>query len=231
MEVEPTDGLAYCMWADDLVSKNALNDFQWEPHLWSWVLKIFSIVNQKNVTSQCDQLGYLDLGANVGDAISPIRLVAPDFPIYAVEGTPATAAISLANLRTSVEHHLKQGVPVAATKLLPFSLILQRQVKVTKAKGGVCFDDQGKGSNVGGQGVESVGDSECPAAFIAGGTTFEQALRGLAAPCAGLDWPRIYVAKIDIQSYEFKALTSAYQWLSRRPPCFIIMKSWTLHKL
>jgi hypothetical protein len=126
-------------------------------------------------SSHWGQLGFLDLGANVGDWISPLCPVAPNPPIYAAEGAPATAAVSMANLRTSVE-------------------LRSLQLASIEEEGGVCFDTQGRGENVGGQGVKSVGDSDCPATFIAGGTTFGSALKGLISPCPGLDWPRIYVA-------------------------------------
>jgi hypothetical protein len=44
--------------------------------------------------SQCDQLGFPDVGVSVGDCISQILLVASNLLIAAVEGAPATAACS-----------------------------------------------------------------------------------------------------------------------------------------
>lgn len=51
----------------------------------------------------------------------------------------------------------------------------------------------------------------------------EYALRGLPT-CPHLYWPRIYIAKIDVEGYEFKALSSVVQWLSEQPPCYIMFE-------
>lgn len=71
--------------------------------------------------------------------------------------------------------------------------------------------------------------SVCPPASAAGATTLLHAVKELAAHeyslpaslCPVLEWPRMFIMKIDIEGHEFKALSSAIPWLSAKPPCFV----------
>ena len=40
------------------------------------------------------------------------------------------------------------------------------------------------------------------------------------------DWPRIFVAKFDIQGSEYKALVSAIDWLAERTPCYLLLEAY-----
>lgn len=243
----------YCMWQNDVVSREALNDFSFEKSYWTWVAREFSslyanrtipsdkdassdlhtngtygIPSDKDKDDECTELGFLDIGINVGDWISPIRLLVPKVPIYGIEGSPATAAIASANLRTSVEHHVRNKKIVGPSKVLPFSLAAESQTDAINQQGGVCFSKtvyhggKVRAFNFGGRRVTA--QSDCPPSDAAGATTLLHALEGLAKPCPALDWPNIFIAKIDVEGHEFKALSSVVSWLSTKPPCYIFME-------
>ena len=234
----------YCAWDQDLVSLMALNNFSFEKQNWMWVSKSFHELHQThNDTSRYQQLGYLDLGINIGDGISPIRLLNPSVPIYGIEGSPATAAIAAANLRTSVEYHHHFQRQVAPSRVLPFSLATLSAVQAISSDGGVCFSKVqfvsylGKdnfGARYIKQGSSTPSSSNttdlhkqlpCLASDAAGATTLEHALQRLPiakSPASEQRWPPIYIAKLDIEGYEFKTMTSAIRWLSESPPCYIL---------
>ena len=73
---------------------------------------------------------------------------------------------------------------------------------------------------------------DCPIAVTAGRAYFPQLLRTMAvaqsSPSATNmihnDWPSIFIAKLDIQEFEFKTLSAATEWLQRRPPCYLILE-------
>lgn len=74
----------------------------------------------------------------------------------------------------------------------------------------------------------------CPVGDSAGATTLEQALQSLQSrqqqtvPCPEQthSWPSIYVAKVDVEGHEFKALSTVVEWLATRPPCYIMTEFW-----
>jgi hypothetical protein len=159
------NGLEYCFWASDIVSAEALANFSFEKNLWEWVVRMFHHNNSNSTrttaaaadtaASSCPPLGFLDIGVNVGDWISPIRLLLPQVPMYGIEGSPGTAAIATANFATSVRYHhqhiqqqqQQQQMRTKATTrhspamsmLLPFSLAMPAQMPSIRAQGGVCF--------------------------------------------------------------------------------------------
>lgn len=84
MMTVPPDGdrLEYCFWASDIVSAEALANFSFEKSLWEWVVHMFDNKNlhdyydttnnnDHSVNTICPPLGFLDIGVNVGDWISP----------------------------------------------------------------------------------------------------------------------------------------------------------------
>lgn len=135
--------LNYCMWKSDVVSKYALDNFSFEQDHWKWLVRTFELLHAKYPQTAANCLGYLDVGVNVGDGISPIRLLAPQVPIYGIEGSPTTAAIAIANVRTSIEHWKRQeqtkNVSVGDTLILPFSLTSWANVDLLETLGGMCF--------------------------------------------------------------------------------------------
>jgi hypothetical protein len=257
---EDNSSLEHCFWASDIVSAEALNDFSFEKSLWEWVVRMFQNNNHSNSTtttdaaassSSCPPLGFLDIGVNVGDWISPIRLLLPQVPMYGIEGSPGTAAIATANFATSVRYHQRQHQTSKTTTtrhspaismLLPFSLAMPAQMLSIRAQGGVCFSKpqyiggRYQKDNIGGRFIEttttsssgsstsSTGALDCAVSSGAGATTLEFALRGLPK-CSHLHWPRIYIAKIDVEGFEFKAFASvAASWLAEQPPCYIMFE-------
>jgi hypothetical protein len=264
--------LEYCFWTSDLVSGRALNNFSFEKNLWEWVVRMFHHNNSRNSTrttttdaadaddaaSSCPPLGFLDIGVNVGDWLSPIRLLLPNVPMYGIEGSPGTAAIATANFATSVRYHLHTGIQhqqrqqqqtskttttrhsPAISMLLPFSLAMPAQMPSIRAQGGVCFSkpqyvEAYNKDNIGGRFIEtttttmsnsssSTGALDCAVSSGAGATTLEFALRGLPK-CSHLNWPRIYIAKIDVEGFEFKTFASVVaSWLAEQPPCYIMFE-------
>jgi hypothetical protein len=265
--------LEHCFWASDIVSAEALNDFSFEKSLWEWVVRMFhnDYRNRTSTTddaadaassSSCPPLGFLDIGVNVGDWISPIRLLLPQVPMYGIEGSPGTAAIATANFATSVRYHhqhiqqkhhqtskttttttTRPHDDPAISMLLPFSLAMPAQMLSIRAQGGVCFSKpqyiggRYQKDNIGGRFIEtttttsssgsgssSIGALDCAVSSGAGATTLEFALRGLPK-CSYLYWPRIYIAKIDVEGFEFKAFASvAASWLAEQPPCYIMFE-------
>ena len=228
-------GLEYCFWDSDFVSEKSLQDFDFERHLVDWVYRTFRDLDQtlKRYSfnaSKC-QLGFLDVGVNVGDWASPLIAALPMTPFFGIEGTPSTSAIAAANMRTSIEQRVRLHRLTTPALLLPFSIISKSLVPTVRASGGLCYgSDPG---NVGGQGVESVEAVKCQPSLVAGATLLSHALQSIASvqSCAGKqDWPRIYIAKFDIQRFEFKATTSALDWLSERPPCYIMIETYKEHR-
>lgn len=236
-EVIPESTEEYCFWEGDVVSKEALDNFSFEKPQWSFVVKAFRELSMKQRTSStpCQQvpLGFLDIGINVGDWISPIRLLLPEIPIYGVEGSPATAAIATANLRTSVEYWKGKNRQIGPSKVVPFALAAQAQTRDIQKWGGVCFakiQHFRAGDNIGGRHVQT--GMDCPPPDAAGATTLAHALRGLTTTtsqqqsCPEPEWPSIFIAKMDVEGFEFKAISSAIEWLSVKPPCYMIIEYW-----
>ena len=224
-------GLEYCFWDNDFVSEQSLRDFSFERHLVGWVVQTFQgldkTLQRYSFNASACQLGFLDVGVNVGDWASPFIAALPTTPFFGIEGTPSTSAIAAANMRTSVEHRFRLGGRAAPALLLPFSLIAKSMVSTVRESGGLCYGEDG--GNIGGQGVDSVDAVKCKPSLVAGGTLLSHALQSIAPlqSCPGTqDWPRIYIAKFDIQRFEFKAMTSALDWLSERPPCYIMIETY-----
>lgn len=229
--------LQYCFWTNDYITDRAMKDFEFERYLWTWVGQQFnklpeSVLQNKD---ECTRLGYLDIGINVADWIAPMRLINPDMAIYGVEGSPAVAALALANMRTSMEHNLLDGRHakdkrlLPPTKILPFSLTTKASLESTRRQGGVCFMPSDT-ENVGGRQVTP--ELNCSQSMVAGATTLEHAIQALTCSAcsshsgANREFPSIYIMKIDIEGFEFKALSSVVRWLNELPPCYLIFEWW-----
>ena len=62
---------------------------------------------------------------------------------------------------------------------------------------------------------------------IAGATTLRNALESL---CPRKLFPKVYVLKIDVEGFEFKAISSVVSsWLSQAPSCYFVMEFWNKH--
>ena len=229
-------GLEYCFWDADLVSREAIQDFGYEREMWQWIVEAFVAMSAKR-SADLECLGFLDAGVNVGDWASPIRAAVPHVPYFGIEGSPHTAAIAAANMLTSVEYHRRKqqhqnpdvpSLPVAPTALLPFPLLSWFLLKSAQESGGVCFATYHK--NIGGQSIGKASSLNCPPMSSAGATFLPHALRHIKSAyqpsCGGSKsvWPSVYIAKFDIQGFEFRALTSAIEWLQQRPPCYLLFE-------
>ena len=243
-----TTAKEFCFWRSDFVSDAALDNFSWESLLWSFVVEAFrdlpkhqqSWINQRNDSrfsdvSMLPQLAFLDVGVNIGDYISPIRMELPHVPIYGIEGSPPTAAIATANFLAALEF-IRQKDPktqIAESRLYPFSMTTPIQLDSISQSGGVCFNAPAKFRrwNIGGREVQT-GRTNCPAHDIAGASTLAHALLstqhenllGVAATPPSPSWPLIFIAKMDIENFEFKAISTVASWLQERPPCFMLIE-------
>ena len=232
-----------CFGEKDVVSSHALNDFHFEQPYWEWVAKSFeklaiSYPAAMNSAHCCKRFAFLDIGVNVGDWISPIRLLAPPtVPIFGVEGSPATAALASANLHTSALHTAAQSGEETCSKLLPFSMAASSQIPTIRSEGGICFSrvketfvgGRINQFNLGGRFVdERKSIDECQVqSDIAGATTLQNALESL---CPRSSLPKVYILKIDVEGFEFKAISSVVSsWLSMTPPCYFVMEFWNKH--
>lgn len=231
--------LEYCFWEADLVSEGALNNFKFERTQWEFVAKSFLNLQASHPhalaasNDGCDRLGFIDIGVNVGDWLSPIRLMAPDtVPIYGVEGSPGTAAIATANLLTSSLYAASRSGRKSYSKMLPFTLAAKSQISTIDEQGGVCFaqayyNRKNKLHNIGGRSVETNKKmNRCKnSADVAGATTLEHALGSLCPSSNAI--PKAYILKIDIEGYEYRAISSVISnWLAKAPPCYFVMEVW-----
>jgi len=230
--------LEYCFWENDIVSSLALNDFNFEKLHWEWVAKSFQRLDishpgalSASESDCCKRLAFLDIGVNVGDWISPIRLLAPPtVPIYGVEGSPATAAVATANLQTSSLYIVKEDQK-SCSKLLPFTLVSKSKIPTIHHEGGVCFSKPAfiggnfNKFNVGGRHIIDQQMNQCQkASDVAGATTLEHAIESL---CQSNTVPKVYILKIDVEGFEFKAISSVISsWLTKTPPCYFVMEFW-----
>ena len=222
-----------CAWKGDLVSESMLkpspnrkykgNGFTWERDLWKWTVQSFKALAAKHGPGTAKDLAFLDVGTNVGDWITPIRLALPGLPILGVEGSPATAQVAIANVASAAQFHEKKGRAVGPTKMLPFAMVEPGALGAVQQKGGVCFEDFVE--NIGGQGIETDAgklQQQCPLKSLAGATTLGHALKGLAG--AGAQGPKVYIMKLDIQNGELTALRTAQAWLRATPPCYVFLE-------
>mmetsp|Transcript_21271 Transcript_21271/g.58913 ORF Transcript_21271/g.58913 Transcript_21271/m.58913 type:complete len:563 (-) Transcript_21271:63-1751(-) len=250
------NGSEYCFWEGDLVSQKALQDFAFERPLWQFVIRQFSKkLQQQQQQQHKHQWAFLDLGVNVGDWAAPILSVLkshPNFAYYGVEGSPPTAALAAANMVAALSDN--SNAKTASAYLFPYPLLPWRLYQQASHEGGVCFSSNP--GNVGGQGVppptaqqqqqqkSSLSSSShnhlvqnltCAPHLAAGAAYFPQAAQAVATTYQSSSsqssqstnpWPRFYIAKLDIQDFEFKALSSAVEWLQRRPPCYIIIEAY-----
>ena len=212
----------FCGWAKDLVSSMAMASFGWEAKLWSFVVATFEgllrsptcAVHQEG----CRGLGFLDIGVNIGDWITPIRLALPTVPILGVEGSPANAALAASNVAEAVLAH-GDGAAVGKTEIVPFGLVDRAGLTVARDSGGLCFRKQNP-LNVGAGKLADSGPAKCPASLQAGAATLGSVLRS--------GFPRVperhLIAKVDIEGHELQALSTASAWLGERPPCFLMLE-------
>jgi hypothetical protein len=166
-------------------------------------------------------LAFLDAGVNVGDWATPITASLPTVAYFGIEGSPRTATISSANMLAVVHHqmHHKNITHLVPRALLPFPVMSRHSFNKAKKNGGMCFNQVD--SNIGRQGIRGVvGTLHCNARSTARAAYFLAVLRNVAAqfqpscaaagnPVAGAKddrhWPSIYVAKFDIQGFEFQS--------------------------
>ena len=231
IDIGKTD-LEFCFWKDDYVSDEAMRDFSFEASDWQWVVRAFQ---DPKVREHHECLAFLDAGVNVGDWATPITGSLPMVAYFGIEGSPPTAAISSANMLTMIHYHKHHEniTYLAPRALVPFPVMSEHSFKEAEKNGGVCFDQQD--TNIGGQSIKGVGTPRCDARSTAGAAYFPAVLRNLAAqfqpsctagnPAESNDhWPSIYIAKFDIQGFEFQTLSPAVAWLEERPPCYMMLE-------
>lgn len=231
--------MEFCFWNNDFVSNEAMNDFAFEASDWQWVVRMFNnlhdVVKEQDYDHNC--LAFLDAGVNVGDWATPITGSLPNVAYFGIEGSPPTAAISSANM-LSVVHNQKYGehniTNLAPRALVPFPVMSEHSFMGAKQHGGVCFNQFA--DNIGGQGITNTGAAlHCEAKSTAGAAYFPSVLLNLARTfqpnCVQTNqtktsqhWPSVYIAKFDIQGFEFQALAPAIVWLEERPPCYIMLE-------
>jgi hypothetical protein len=208
----------FCFWKDDYVSNEAMQDFSFEASDWQWVMRAFQ---DPKVRQHRECLALLDAGVNVGDWATPITASLPTVAYFGIVGSPPTAAIFSAIMQAVIHHqmHRKNITHPAPRTLLPFPVISRNSFGKAEKNSGVCFGQVN--SNIGEQGLRGiVGMLRCDVRSMAGAVYFPAVLRDLAArfqpscaaagnPAAGAQddphWPRIYVAKFDIQGFEFQS--------------------------
>jgi hypothetical protein len=235
-----TTDLEFCFWKNDFVSDEAMNGFSFEKEDWQWVVRAFQ---DPKVQQHHKCLAFLDVGVNVGDWASPITASLPTIAYFGIEGSPPTAAIAAANMLTTVRYHKyhEHITDLAPRALVPFPVMSHHSLQQAEKSGGVCF--QLDAGNVGGQGVQALGTLNCDARATAGAaylpdvlhnlfTQFQQPsctvavnqTRPLHQTNSHQHWPSIYIAKFDIQGFEFQALAPAIPWLEERPPCYMMLE-------
>ena len=242
IDIVGSTDVEFCFWVGDYVSNEAMRDFSFEASDWRWVVRAF---RDPKVRRHHECLAFLDAGVNVGDWAVPITGSLPTVAYFGIEGSPPTAAISAANILAMIRHqkqHRENITHLATRALVPFPVMSERGFKEAEKNGGVCFDRMD--ANVGGQSIKKGGGVvgttllRCDARSTAGAAYFPAVLRNLAAQfqpsCArradrpatssGNHWPSIYIAKFDIQGYEFESLSPAVAWLEERPPCYMMLE-------
>jgi hypothetical protein len=208
----------FCFWKDDYVSNEAMRDFLFEESNWHWVMWAFQ---DPKVRQHHKCLAFLDAGVNVGDWATPITGSLPTVAYYGIEGSPPTAAISSANMLAVIHHqmHHKNITHLAPFPLLPFPVMSRHSFDKAEKNGCVCFGQVD--SNIGRQGIRGiVGMLRCNVRSMARAAYFPAVLQDLAAqfqppyaaagnPAVGAKddrrWPSIYVAKFNIQGFEFQS--------------------------
>ena len=217
------------------MSVAAMRHFGFERPLWQWTLTQFRRLHVMNSHAQRPRLlAFLDLGVNVADWASPLLAAHPTLQYYGVEGSPPTAALAAANMLTSALRRQEQQqqqqtrTETGAAYLIPYPLLSWRIYQLAAQAGGVCF--QTIHENVGGQAVQSVHLPDCSIASTAGRAYFPQVLRTMAVQQQQQqEWPSFFIAKFDIQNFEFKVLSSATEWLQRKPPCYVLIEALNHH--
>jgi hypothetical protein len=214
---------SYCFWENDLISKRALNNFEFERPLWQWALEQFRRPEVAELLSMSSRkLAFLDVGVNVGDWASPMIAAHPNLTYFGIEGSPPTAALAAANMLVSAIRRETHKMPTnGGAFLFPFPVLTWRHYERAKQDGGVCFKVES--ANVGGQGISSTTLQNCPAvASMAGRAYFPQLLQLIAQKQdRKVGWPSFFIAKFDIEEFEFKILSSATEWLQQKPPCYL----------
>jgi hypothetical protein len=215
-----TTDLEFCFWKDDYVSNSAMQDFSFEPEDWQWVVRAFQ---DPKVQQHQKCLAFLDAGVNVADWAVPITGSLPTIAYFGIEGSPPTAAIAAANMLTMIRYqkHQKHMPDLAPRALVPFPVMSRHSLQQAHQNGGVCFSQDA--NNVGGQRVRGEETTlNCKARSTAGAACFEDVLYNLFAQFQPSRV--IYIAKFDIQGFEFQALSSAIHWLVKRPPCYMMLE-------
>jgi hypothetical protein len=222
--------ITFCFWENDYVSDEAMNSFNFERADWQWVVRAFQDPHAQQ-HHKC--LAFLDAGVNVGDWATPITGSLPTIAYFGIEGSPPTASIAAANMLTMIlyQKYQERILDIAPRALAPFPVMSQNSLKQAEENGGVCFSQIG--SNIGGQEIRGMGTLDCEAKSTAGAAYFPDVLRNLFAqyqPSCGAgmntssQWPSIYIAKFDIQGFEFQTLAPAIAWLEEKPPCYMMLE-------
>ena len=225
-----TEEIMFCFWENDYVSNEAMNSFNFEQADWQWVVRAFQ---DPHVQQHHKCLAFLDAGVNVGDWATPITGSLPMIAYFGIEGSPPTASIAAANMLTMIlyQKYQEHVLDIAPRALVPFPVMSQNSLKQAGENGGVCFSQDS--GNIGGQEIRGMGTLDCKARSTAGAAYFPDVLRNLFAQyqssCRAVNstsnqWPSVYIAKFDIQGFEFQTLAPAIAWLEEKPPCYIILE-------
>eukprot|EP00316_Scyphosphaera_apsteinii_P011692 CAMPEP_0119339416 /NCGR_PEP_ID=MMETSP1333-20130426/98206_1 /TAXON_ID=418940 /ORGANISM="Scyphosphaera apsteinii, Strain RCC1455" /LENGTH=428 /DNA_ID=CAMNT_0007350923 /DNA_START=158 /DNA_END=1440 /DNA_ORIENTATION=+ len=226
--------IRFCGWQSDLVSDQAARNFEWEKHLWRWVVRAFKrelFLSQPCISDplRCRSIGFLDIGANIGDWLTPLRLSLPYVPILGVEGSPANVALATANIAESVRHVRQTSMgQVAPTRIMPYAMLSPVELRAAHHAGGLCFSrGLQKTSNIGEHGLPLTVDDHhtlraamqsCPIKAQVAGTTLGTVLQTMSVP------PSVFIVKMDIEGHELHALSTIADAWSERPPCFVIIE-------
>ncbi len=214
-----TTDLEFCFWKDDYVSIKAMKDFSFETEDWQWVVRAFQ---DPKVHQYHSCLAFLDVGVNVADWAVPITGSLPTIAYFGIEGSPPTAAIAAANMLTMIRYqkHQEHMTDLAPRALVPFPVMSSHSLQQANKNGGVCFSQDDR--NVGGQRVVGETTLNCKARSTAGAACFGDVLHNLFAQFQPSR--AIYIAKFDIQGFEFQALASTIPWLVKNPPCYMMLE-------
>ena len=108
------------------------------------------------------------------------------------------------------------------SKAIPVGELLRERHVAMSGKG-----DQNKTAMNGSMFLDRPGIKNlCPASKIAGAANFTSAMRALVPQSAtrGSKWPRVFIAKLDIEGLELETLKQGFDWLTAQPPCYLMME-------
>ena len=249
----------FCGWHADIVSGHALRGFQWERDLWTFVIGAFMhdllrSPSCKDSPARCRAVGFLDIGVNIGDWLTPLRLALPGVPMVGIEGSPANVALATANVAESMRRARQSAAcrfSVANTRIMPFAFLSASELRIARRVGGVCFSQDF--ANVCGPQACWVAAEPTRVRYLLtwphGAPRAQVGSRGLPthledaaarlamqacpikARAAGTTLGAVlrtvnnpFVIKIDIEGHESLALSTVGNAWQDRPPCYAIIE-------